>query len=193
MKKRKAISHNYSKIILFVCILAVLFVAGSILYLLQNNSIVYKKLALQQNEIDAVYAAEHNDTPVEMAENADFIFTGVVEQYAGTEYTDQETFVDSTNQKRTVYNTFTKYKVKITENIKNTVDNDNVIVEKLGGVRKDYSSVDILENDELLQEGVEYLFLVSYHDGSYKACGENTSIKLSEANEEILDKIKKAW
>lgn len=175
MKKKSYILSSIS--ILTICLSVII-----VMLLSNDKTIVCKNSRLASNIIDAEYVPGYDNTLKALEENSDFVFKGIVEKNLGTEYTDQETFYNSNNEEQTVYNIFTKYKINVTENIKNNVGKDSVTVEKLGGIRKDYSSVNVLENDALLEEGTEYIFSVSRCEDVYKACGENTSIEITAFN-----------
>lgn len=189
IKKMQKIIEKKCYILLGISILITCLTVIFVMFLSNNNTIVYKNSELVEKVIDAEYVSGYDDTLKVLEENSDFVFKGIVEKNLGTEYTDKETFFDSNNEERTVYNIFTKYKISITENIKNDVGKNSVTVEKLGGISKEYSYVNVLENDDLLEEGTEYIFSVSRCDDVYKACGENTSIEITASNESKIREL----
>lgn len=61
--------------------------------------------------------------------------------------------------------------------------NNEITIHKFGGIRKDKSAINILENDLLLEEGREYLFIAyTQNDGSLLISRENSNIPLNRDN-----------
>lgn len=102
----------------------------------------------------AQYTSEYDGSLESMANVADYVFVAKVISYSGTEYKDKESFQKTNGEIQEGANIFTRYKVKVIENIKNEIPiGSNIEILKLGGIREDLSGIDILENDTLPVEG----------------------------------------
>ncbi len=184
---------NYKKrsILPVMCMMLVGVLLCAIFVLSKSNILVFKKKEIKAQTIHATYVIETDDNYNELIDSADYVFVGTVENNVGTRYTDEDTFVDSDNQSHTVYNIFTQYEVKVTQNIKGNINEDSIIVEKLGGIDKDASAVHILEGDVLPKESKRYIFFVNYINGRYTTGGEDSTIRLTDNNLYLVEEFGK--
>lgn len=170
----------------YITICAILLTIVSIAKVLYINGVLSKKeiaatyKGVTVNTVSCSYDIDVTD-PTEIIGDADYYFVAEVKSIDGYDYRDP---IEVENEDGTVsifYDPYTKYTIEIIQNIKgNLVKNQEVNIEKFGGLSYDGKCYEIPEGDNFLEEGQKYL-LAAYvqSDGTLLVSGENSSVKLT--------------
>jgi len=128
--------------------------------------------------------------------DADYVFVAEVADEVETLYKNTVT-IETENGTKEVSDPYTKYTIKVINNIKGKLDKDiEFDILKVGGVSQDNNSIVLYEDDTLLQVGNKYIISAyAQPDGSLLVSGPNSSIDLnltsknniisSDSNEDI--------
>lgn len=142
----------------------------------------YKKLPV--TNLCASYAIDVNNIDA-LIGDADYVFLAKVVKYEGTQYRDPVT-VETEEGVKEYKDPYTKYSLKVLENIKGELK-DDVEIFKAGGLSSDKESILIYEGDELPEEGKTYIFSAyGQEDGSLLVSGTNSNkeVNLKEKSKE---------
>lgn len=128
--------------------------------------------------------------PAELVGDADYVFVGQVKSIDGTIYKNKMWLPQQNGTMQYIGDPFTKYTVRVLENLKNNLAVDkNVSIIKYGGISEDGSVCQLMERDFLPQEGKIYIFIAYVEeDGSLSILGENSNIEIKEKKKSITDK-----
>lgn len=132
---------------------------------------------LDTKYVSPMYAVDMSN-PEEVVGISTNVFIGYVEQMTDTYYIDNFPY--------------TRYKVKVINNIKGALALDTTVqVNKEGRISEDSSCYLIYKDDFLPDEGVYYIFNVRERseDGSYTASGVNTAVLIDDIDMGVTDDI----
>lgn len=171
----------------------VLGAAISSLVIIVNDRSISDAQEIPKADVKAQYVDDYDNmnSLKNHIDMSDHVFVGKVKAYKGTNYVDEYTFTDSNKNKKKVANIFTEFEVSVLKDFKNELNRGDVVtVEKLGGIDENNNYVHILENDEMLKEGKEYLFMLTSAKYDYMACGSYSTMDLNEIkNFEIAENL----
>lgn len=119
----------------------------------------------------------------EVVGNADFIFVAYINKEKETVYKNPVQ-METENGSKEVSTPYTNYSITVIDNIKgNLKKNNEIMIQKHGGLNKEKTEYFVFENDELLS--VDKYYIISAYaqpDGSLLIAGPNSNLKLDYAN-----------
>ncbi|MBC1532036.1 cell surface protein [Listeria seeligeri] len=127
------------------------------------------------------------DNPEEVVGDSDYVFVGKVKSETGTIYKNEVPIEKEDGTIEYQGEAFTHYKIEVISNIKNElVTNEEISIEKQGGIREDGSAYDVFEEDQLPEVGKVYIFnAFTQDDGSLLVSGANSTISFDEKTNSI--------
>lgn len=163
------------------------------LVIIVNDRSISDAHEIPKTDVKAQYVDDYENTNSLKThiDVSDHIFVGKVKAYNGTNYEDEYAFTDANKDKKKVANIFTEFEVSVIKDFKNELNTgDVVMVEKLGGIDENNNCVHVLENDEMLKEGKEYLFMLTSAKYDYMACGPYATMDLNKIkNFELVENL----
>lgn len=163
------------KTILSLVILCIIVVGGITVYFLNPF-----KESIPDNESKDVIRVEGDfvydfTKPNEVIGDADYVFIGYIEKYIDT--THKYSYSPAGKKFDDPY---TNYSVTILENIKGDLKtNEPIPMQKFGGIKEDGKTIQLLESDELPEQGKMYIIMAyAQEDGSLLIYGPNSNIEL---------------
>jgi len=119
----------------------------------------------------------------EVVGNADFIFVAYINKEKETVYKNPVQ-METENGSKEVSTPYTNYSITVIDNIKgNLKKNNEIMIQKYGGLNKEKTEYFVFENDELLS--IDKYYIISAYaqpDGSLLIAGPNSNLKLDYAN-----------
>ena len=116
----------------------------------------------------------------ELAGDADYVIVGKVIENIETIYTHKVLIEQEDGSEKEVGSPHTRYKVKVIENLKGKLNQENTIeIKKCGGLSEDNTYYELFNNDIFPEVGQTYIwFIYAQDDGSNLASGANSTLPL---------------
>lgn len=139
--------------------------------------------------MSACYAIDINN-PEKLVGDAYYVFVGQVKLLDGTIYKNKMWLPQQNGTIQYIGMPFTKYTVKVLDNLKNKLTIDkNVSIIKYGGITEDGSVCELMEGDVLPKNGNIYIFMAfEEEDGSLSILGQNSNIEVKAKKRSITKK-----
>ncbi|MFS1511055.1 hypothetical protein VQL36_01265 [Chengkuizengella sp. SCS-71B] len=137
---------------------------------------------LPVTKLTGSFSIDVNDL-TQIVGDADYVFVAEVMEEVETLYKYPVT-IETENGLKEVSDPYTKYSIKVVDNIKGKLKGDKQFdILKAGGISQDQESIVLYEEDELLQAGKYYIISAyAQPDGSLLVSGPNSSSVLNETS-----------
>ncbi|GAA1405233.1 cell surface protein [Glutamicibacter uratoxydans] len=124
------------------------------------------------------------DNPRAVVGDADYVFVGQVDSFAGTDYKFPTTIENADGSEKEIGTPYSNFKVTVLENLKGElVTTEPIDLQKWGGISEDKKSVVLYEDDSLPKKGRSYVFAAyAQPDGTLLVSGPNSNIALAEGD-----------